>query len=148
MHRPAGVLAVVLVIALAAGSLPGGAAQAKPADSVASNALDVYSIADWTAVDSSVVTAVVVTTVGSCSCDLTEGSCDGNCCCDTDCSVRLPLPFSLPSRRAPRGPASFFSGADIRPSASSPHEELRCAASRRPFLLPRRAHTSGSNSAS
>jgi hypothetical protein len=24
---------------------------------------------------------------GACSCDLTEGGCDANCCCDSDCSA-------------------------------------------------------------
>ena len=34
-------------------------------------------------------TEVEVTSAGSCVCDLTAGSCDGNRCCDLDCTVRL-----------------------------------------------------------
>ena len=100
-HAWRGVVAMMVGVFAAGGSMSGVAAQTKPADSVASNALPTYTIADWTAVPAvPTVTTVTVTSVGSCTCDLTAGSCDGNCCCDTDCTVRkhfIPPLFCSPT---------------------------------------------------
>ena len=87
-RSPAWVLTVTTVVVLVAGFSAGVDAQTKPADAAGTNALPTYPIADWTAVpDTPTATTVTVTSVGSCTCDLTEGSCDGNCCCDPDCTV-------------------------------------------------------------
>ena len=87
-RSPAWVLTVTMVVVLVAGFSAGVDAQTKPADAAGTNALPTYPIADWTAVpDTPTATTVTVTSVGSCTCDLTEGSCDGNCCCDPDCTV-------------------------------------------------------------
>ena len=76
-------LVLTVVLAFARG------ASAQIADGAGRSAAIVYPI-DYTGVSASpTVTTTVVTTVGSCTCDLTEGACDANCCCDTtDCSVR------------------------------------------------------------
>ena len=95
--------AYALALVLALGVLTTGVdAQTKPTDPVATNALPVYSISttEWSddVEDDPSETTVIVTTVGSCVCDLTEGACDGNCCCDDDCSVRpptQPFPFRI-----------------------------------------------------
>jgi hypothetical protein len=108
--RPAWVLTVLLMGVMAG---PGADAQVKPTDAAGTNKLPTYPIADWTAVPATPTTTVVtVTSVGSCTCDLTGGSCDGNCCCDPDCTVSpvqntiylnkaqkplLTLPLPLPS---------------------------------------------------
>lgn len=86
-RRPAWVLTVFMAVTVAA--LGAGVdAQAKPADAAGTNALPTYSIADWTAVPATpTATTVTVTSAGSCTCDLTEDVCDGNCCCDPDCTV-------------------------------------------------------------
>lgn len=100
--------AIALILSLAV-LVSGVHAQTKPTDLVGTNALPVFPItaAEWSAdvlADPS-VTVVAVTSAGSCVCDLTEGACDGNCCCDPDCTVRprrfVPT-FSTPRRQTSR----------------------------------------------
>ena len=93
-----------LALVLSLGVLTSGVhAQTRPADAVGTNALDAYPI-EWSAVlPAPVATVVAVTTAGSCVCDLTEDACDGNCCCDTDCSVR-----SFPRRRVDHRVVSYL----------------------------------------
>ena len=96
----------VLTSGVHAQTKPDDAVGTKPDDVVGTNALDAYPIstADWSAVLAApVATVVAVTTAGSCVCDLTEGACDGNCCCDTDCSVR-----SFPRRRVDHRVVSYL----------------------------------------
>ena len=96
-ESPAWVLSVMLVVAVVAGLCAGVDAQTKPADAAGTNALPTYPITDWTQVAATpTATTVTVTSVGSCTCDLTEGSCDGNCCCDPDCTVSGPSTSPFP----------------------------------------------------
>jgi len=97
--------ALALVLSLAV-LVSGVQAQTKPTDAVGTNSLPVYSITadEWSddVLDDPSETVVAVTSAGSCVCDLTEGACDGNCCCDPDCTVRarrLVPTFSTPRRR-------------------------------------------------
>ena len=97
--------ALVLVLSLSV-LVSGVQAQTKPTDAVGTNSLPVYSITadEWSddVLDDPSETVVAVTSAGSCVCDLTEGACDGNCCCDPDCTVRarrLVPTFSTPRRR-------------------------------------------------
>lgn len=87
-------LTVTTLVVVVAGFGAGVDAQTKPADAAGTNALPTYAITDWTAVPATpTATTVTVTSIGSCTCDLTEGSCDGNCCCDPDCTVSATPPF-------------------------------------------------------
>ena len=103
-HTMSRVSTRTLALVLSLGVLTSGVhAQTRPADAVGTNALDAYPI-EWSAVlPAPVATVVAVTTAGSCVCDLTEGACDGNCCCDTDCSVR-----SFPRRRVDHRVVSYL----------------------------------------
>jgi hypothetical protein len=70
----------------------GTVAQTAPTEDVGTNTLAAMTptSAEWTALSADPTeTVVAVTSAGSCVCDLTEGSCDGNCCCDEDCTVRI-----------------------------------------------------------
>jgi len=109
--------ALALVLSLAV-LVSGVQAQTKPTDAVGTNALPVYSITtdEWSddVLDDPSETVVAVTSAGSCVCDLTEGACDGNCCCDPDCTVRarrLVLRFSSPRRQPTSRFVSVFSCA-------------------------------------
>lgn len=56
---------------------------------------DFYQI-DWSRVPSSAITLVseTTTTFGSCSCGLTVGQCESNCCCDEKCSTTQKAQFT------------------------------------------------------
>ena len=83
-------LTPLLAMAMLASS---AVAQTAPNDAVGTNPLSLYSISttEWSndVPADPEATEVEVTSAGSCVCDLTAGSCDGNCCCDLDCTVRL-----------------------------------------------------------
>jgi hypothetical protein len=61
-------------------------------DTSTASGFEVYPIEDWSTVANTLpsTSAVKVTDLGMCMCDLTLHSCDANCCCDTDCTVRPP----------------------------------------------------------
>ena len=86
----ASALTALLAMAMLASS---AVAQTAPNDAVGTNPLSLYSISttEWSndVPADPEATEVEVTSAGSCVCDLTAGSCDGNCCCDLDCTVRL-----------------------------------------------------------
>jgi tectonic-1/3 len=48
----------------------------------------------WDDVAAEPTKTVVKVTAENCLCDLTEGTCDANCCCDTDCDSNEKAQFS------------------------------------------------------
>ena len=51
-----------------------------------------YNVVDPTKIDTEALTndvSVTNTALGSCSCDITFGSCDAYCCCDNDCAADI-----------------------------------------------------------
>ena len=114
-------LTALLAMAMFASS---AVAQTAPTDAVGTDALPVYSISttEWSddVPADPEATVVAVTSAGSCVCDLTAGSCDGNCCCDPDCTVRL---LSTPWSPVPRPVVECLNecrfDSDLLPSAST-----------------------------
>lgn len=132
-----------MVVVLAACGT-GVGAQTKPADAAGTNALPTYAIADWAAVPAApTATAVTVTSVGSCTCDLTAGTCDGNCCCDADCTVRRHSPSPSPTT-TPLPCTSFYSSTACKktpPSAPLETFPFTKRASGRNLACARRARS-------
>ena len=87
--RPALLLAGVLVVALLATGADALDA-ARPNDASAVNAPSTYSgDITWDDVAAEPTKTVVKVTAENCLCDLTEGTCDANCCCDTKTSIGI-----------------------------------------------------------
>ena len=118
--RPALLLAGVLVVALLANGADAADAT-RPNDASAVNAPSTYSgDITWDDVAAEPTKTVVKVTAENCLCDLTEGTCDANCCCDTDCDSNEKAQFSECASCVYDGTNAAMDGKVCLPEGRSP----------------------------
>ena len=118
--RPALLLAGVLVVALLATGADALDAD-RPNDASAVNAPSTYSgDITWDDVAAEPTKTVVKVTAENCLCDLTEGTCDANCCCDTDCDSNEKAQFSECASCVYDGTNAAMDGKVCLPEGRSP----------------------------
>ena len=118
--RPALLLAGVLVVALLATGADAAPAT-RPTDASAVNAPSTYSgDITWDDVAAEPTKTVVKVTAENCLCDLTEGTCDANCCCDTDCDSNEKAQFSECASCVYDGTNAAMDGKVCLPEGRSP----------------------------
>ena len=117
--RRASLLAGVLVGALLATGADAQAATRPTAESAGLNAPSTYGI-DWTDVPTEPTKTVVKVTAENCLCDLTEGTCDANCCCDPDCDSNEKAQFTECATCVYDGANAAMNGKVCLPEGRSP----------------------------
>ena len=119
--RPALLLAGVLVVALLATGADAAPATRPTTDASAVNAPSTYSgDITWDDVAAEPTKTVVKVTAENCLCDLTEGTCDANCCCDTDCDSNEKAQFSECASCVYDGTNAAMDGKVCLPEGRSP----------------------------
>ena len=119
--RLALLLAGVLVVALLATGADAADADRPTTDASAVNAPSTYSgDITWDDVAAEPTKTVVKVTAENCLCDLTEGTCDANCCCDTDCDSNEKAQFSECASCVYDGTNAAMDGKVCLPEGRSP----------------------------
>ena len=117
--RRASLLAGVLVCALLATGADAQAATRPTTESAGLNDPSTYGI-DWDDVPTEPTKTVVKVTAENCLCDLTEGTCDANCCCDPDCDSNEKAQFTECATCVYDGANAAMNGKVCLPEGRSP----------------------------